>query len=501
MMTQRLGMMVLLVAVFALGTLLPAPWHMQAYAQSATALESGAATAGSIVPTTKVTGGSTITCDTLPEAQGGALLGKIVPCLTYTIEQSTVAFTAQMVSWLMPMYYVWLIFVVTLFGIRLLTNEPDVYKQGFLLLVKITITGAILGDLGNTAAYNGNGGTGLLIPSVYKVMSEAQNVVSGAISTSSLHCDVSNYGDAQTPKVWSMMDCVVGKLYGFTVSGGAGKPSMMLVTSVAGLLTGFLFGGAWGAAVFFGMLGVLFSILMLVVRTVVSFLVGYLIICLLIIMSPIFLPLAFMRGTSQYYDSYVRSVVAAFLTPIIITAFSMFALLVYDQMLFAPNSIVAKLFDYSQIKDAVQPSKKACDRHVTSDPLDVRFNTTPSATDKDGLFSLPNLQNLSFPTLSGGNDACNTVKLPVFKADKINGVPADEKQAMNEMFLELVELFLLAYLMSQAAQTLPDIVTQLVGRRATTSGMIAIVQGDGKIQAAYANARQTAITKIREATR
>ena len=485
-------MLSLLLALFAVGVLMPSPMHLHAYAQAAEG-DPGTGTSSDATTETKTTGGSVTKCDDLPEAQGGVLIGKIVPCLVHTIQESTQKFTQEMISWLSPLLYTFLLLVVVFYGIRVLQKEPEVYKQGFLLLVKIAIVSTILSDLGNTQAYDGSGSGGKLIPAVYGVMNDTQAIVAGAITTTNLHCDVSKYKGDKTPQVWAMMDCVMGKLWGFT-KGGDGKPSMLLVTSVAGLLTGFLFGGAWGVAVFFGMVAVLFTMFMLVIRTIVGFLIGYLIVCLMLILSPLFLPLAFLRGTAPFFDNFWRTILRAILTPVIITAYSMFALLVYDKMLFAPDSIVQKLFDYNEIKDALQPSKKPCNREVTGDPVEIRLDTKPSDAERDTLFSVPGLENLSMPTLSGGNDACNFMKVPVFKMNQMGGATeGKEKDDLTKIFMELVNLFLLAYLISAGQEILPTIVSQLVGGAATITGTKAVTDAGGKYSAAFSNARNSAM--------
>lgn len=505
-MMRRSLMMVLLFTLFSAWVMLPSPLHTDVYADDTQDTGAGQANGpespspSTATMQTQTTGGSKVTCDTLPEAQGGVLIGKIVPCLVYTIQQSTVQFTADMVSWLEPIMYTFLLLVVVFFGLRVLQNEPQIYKQGFLLLVKIAIVGTILADLGNTEAYDGSGSQGQLIPAVYGVMSDMQAVVAGAITTTNLHCDVSKFQGPQTPAVWAMMDCVMGKLYGFTVSGTGGKPSMLLMTSVAGLLTGFLFGGAWGVTVFFAMVGVLLTMFRLIIQTVVGFLTGYLIVCILLILAPLFLPLAFLRGTAPYYESYTRSMVAAFLTPVIITAYTMFALIVYDQILFAPNSIVQTLFTYDSIKNAVLPPKKGCDLQIVNDPTATRSTTAaPTDTDKDSILGLLNMKNYAFPTLGGGNDLCNVVKFPNFELDKVTGmVVGKDKEEMTQIFMQLVELFIVAYLISLGETQLPDIVSQLVGKRSAIQGTQAIMGNSKKFSDGYQSAVRAATKRFQK---
>lgn len=449
-------------------------------------------------------------CEAIPEVQGGKLLGKIVPCMIHTIESATVDFAAAMVNALRPLLYTFLLLVVVLFGVRMLSQEPQIHKQGFLLLVKIAIVVIVLNDLGNIQAYDGSGGGGKIIPTVYGIMNESQAIIAGAIDTTNLTCPIADYSGPNTPAVWAMMDCIMGKLWGFTTgtdpNTGNQTTNMLLVTSFFGLMTGFFFGGAWGVTIFLGMLGTLVTIFLMVVRTALAFITSYLTICLLLILSPLLLPLAFLKVTSSYFDSTWRIILASFLTPVIITAYSMFSLILYDKVLFSPDAPIQKIFDYDNIKEALQPPRPACSSPVTNNPYALRFGTnSPSEGDLTKRFVSPFLRNTMIPTLSGANDPCGPLTITPLDADKINGfidgtgkdAATDRREAMRVIFEQLLSLFLIAYLIYEGLRTLPDLIYQITGKRSGVKAVETITGDSQAIQERTQQIYQTAINAFR----
>lgn len=480
-----LRVLAMLLLCFSVAAIMP----MEAYAQAAPSEAPEGSPSKAVLETTI---GS---CENIPEVQGGKLLGKIVPCMISTIESATIDFAAEMVDTLRPLLYTFLLLVVVLFGVRMLSQEPQIHKQGFLLLVKIAIIAIILNDLGNTQAYDGSAGGGKLIPAVYDIMNESQKIVAGAISTTNVTCEIDKFAGPNTPKVWAMMDCVMSKLWGFTTgtdpNTGQSTTNMLLVSSFFGMMTGFFFSGAWGVTIFLGMLGTLFTIFMMVVRTALGFVTSYLTICLMLILSPLLLPLAFLKVTTAYFDSTWRIILAAFLTPIIITAYSMFSMILYDKVLFNENAPIQTLFKYENIKEALQPAKPACGATVTNNPYALRFdNNNPSDADLKKTFGIPFLKNTIMPTLTGGNEPCGPLKITPLDEDKIKGfIPAsgpnadaDRREAFRKIIEQLLSLFIIAYLIQEGLQALPTLIYQIVGKRSASSALEAVV-GDGtKIQ-------------------
>lgn len=415
--------------------------------------------------------GGTVSCASVTLADGstakGALISSVVPCIIATIQTSAATFTEKMVDLLNPLLWVFLTFVVVMFGVRVASHEPEIYKHGFLLLIKITIVGIILSDLGNYRSYDGSSSTGKLIPTVYQVMDASQSIVADAIDTSSFKCDVSAYTAAGAPKIWATLDCLAGKIFGFKASGGDGKGKMVLMTSLAGLLAGMFVSGPWGVAIMIGMLSVIVSLLSIIIRTASVFINSYLVICLLLIISPLILPLVFLRVTAGYYDALIKNILSSLLTPILFTAFSMFVLLIYDKMLFADDSIVQDLMNYDKIKDALEPPQQPCSWTVTNNPTATRSGVAaPTDADISSLFNtnlLAFMQSLMSPTLTGSNDICAGLpKIAPFNLSAVNNPKYQEgKKTDKELFTELLSLVILSYLIVGAMNQLPDLIARL----------------------------------------
>lgn len=518
-MTRRaLTCMLFLLASFVLVVAAPSPWTGSAYAQDESGGEGGSSASEDEAPEpspstaerkTVDAEGNTKNCEDVPEAKGGVMLGAIVPCLAYTIESAAVKFTAEMVSWLQPLLYTFMTLVVVLFGIRILQQEPNIHKQGLLLLLKITLVVAFLNMLPS------------FVPKVYDIMNESQSIVMGTIDSSSLHCEVDKYSGDQTPKVWATLDCVAGKLFGFSMgeaassdsSGSAGsgggtgssdgssgsgessgkKPSMLLVTSMFGLLAGFFFGGAWGVVVFFMMLGVLISIFTLITRVVMAFLSGYLVACLVLIIAPLIVPLVFLNATKAYVEAIWKNLLGAFLMPIIIVSYTMFALLIYDKMLFAPDSIVQKLFKYEHIKEALENPRKVCDKPVTNKADEIRFGSKANLTQFNELIGKnPFLQNFIMPALTAGNDPCALAKVTNLNVKKMSGEEFKKgRETYVKLFQELLQLFILAFLIQEGLRLVTGLIGNLTGAGTVSMALSAQTQMDFKFKEGVDAAKQS----------
>jgi hypothetical protein len=399
-----------------------------------------------------------------------------------------------------------LILVVTLFGVRLLQQEPNITKQGFLLLVKIAIVATLLADLGNVRSmdFRNGGSQGIIIPAVYDIMSESQEIIAGSINSASFSCDVANFAGPSTPRVWAMMDCVVGKIFGFKKSevadeNGVKVPGMLLATSMIGGLAGFLFGGTWSIVIFFGMLGVVASIFMLVVRTAFAFINGYLIASVVIIISPLILPLVFMNVTRTYFDGLYKNFMAAFIMPVIVCAYAMFALIIYDKMLFAPDAMVQKIFKYDEVKDAMQDPKMVCDKQVTGDPRSVRQDdpADDSAFNKMLKNNAGFMKNLAVPGLTGANNLCSTFRVPNLNINDMKDPEFKKgKETYEKLFSELMGLFILGYLLHAGLGKVQDLVGFIAGARSTNSGT-GQLPGEERFRKATDEARANMIGTMR----
>jgi type IV secretory pathway VirB6-like protein len=424
--------------------------------------------------------GGTIACTDIPVRKPdgsmatlgeAALLGKIMPCLAFTIQSSTIRFTKEMVDLFQPIMYSFLALVVVLYGIRVLQNEPEIYKQGFLLVVQITLVVAILNDLGSVNSITNVPGESYLIPAVYQIMNETLTIVTASIGTTEVTCDIAKYANESSLVLWQVMDCVTGKLFGFAMPepGANGKAGMLLQSSMFGLATGFLFGGAWGVAIFFGLIGVLVSLFMMIVRTAAVFISSYLTICFMIILSPLLMPLVFLKGTHAYFNKFWGIIISAFITPIILTAYVMFALIIYDKMLFAvadPSAtppreaaILTKLFEVDVVKSALESSRTLFDMKVTGDADEAIGGRDVAAADKRAAMRNPLMQNPIMGALSGATGI-------TFRADAVNMAKLGEdfnkgKESIKRMFNELATLIILAWLINEGLKVIPQITSQL----------------------------------------
>ena len=422
--------------------------------------------------------GARIKCADIPEAKGGVLLGRIVPCLIRTIGDSTQKFSAQMIQALKPLFYSFLVFVVTMFGVKVLQGGQDLHQQAFVLVLKITLVLMILDQIPKT-----------LIPAAYSIMRESQAIVTTTIGpdNSSISCDISKYMDEDTPLIWAQMDCVLGKLYGFTTGSatrsdlnGAKSHNMFLAASMIGLAGGFFFSGTLGITIFLACIGVLLSVFLMVMRVALSFVNSYLLVCVLLIIAPLFLPLVFMRITNNYFDKWWQSILGGMLMPVLVTAYTMFALLLYDKMLFAPDALVNQLFNYDLVKQSQNPPQAVCGRPVTGN-----MNWASSTGVANGLLQRmldPMTRNLTTPELSGANNPCAAFAKNVFdgQAAARNLAATEHEKAgfitndvdfIKFIFNDCLKLVILAFLITEGTKTVMASVRLLTGTQAT-AGLI-----------------------------
>jgi hypothetical protein len=411
--------------------------------------------------------GGHIQCKDLPEAQGGVLLGRIVPCITRTVATTTEMFSAKMIAMLMPTFYAFLTFVIAMFGLKVLQGGQDLQKEALLLLLKVTIVLTVLAMIPHT-----------LVPSIYGIMSEMQTVVSANLQpgSSSFHCNVDKYGDENTPLIWAQMDCLLGKLYGFSTgaeSAAGGEPrNMFLAASMFGAAAGFFFSGAFGVTVFFALIGVLLSVFLLVLRTAMAFLNGYLLVCVLMLIAPLFLPLVFLRVTKNYFEQWWKALLSALLMPTLVAAYSIFALMLYDKMLFAPDALVNKLFEYDVIQKAQQTPLSACDKQVTGDP-----EFREKASEKSGLakivpekfYNIP-LVKQGMAGLTGANNACAGLKKQVLDLGAIDSPEfKNAKAAFENIFQTCIKLMILAFMLAKGMDAVMSAIRLMSGSQVSSA--------------------------------
>lgn len=427
--------------------------------------------------------GKRINCASLPEAKGGVIIGYIVPCVSKTIENTTMRFSQDMLDWLRPTVYAFITLVVSLFGVRILQGGGQLHNEGILLLVKMTLVIAVMEMVPQT-----------FVPMVYKVMMETQSVVTETIGPEegTIHCDIAKYRDGNTPLLWAQMDCLVGKLYGFTIGDTTGpngekRPNMLLASSVFGMLAGFFFGGVFGAMLFLACIGVLWTMFLLVLRTVTAFLNGYLYASIMLILTPLFLPLVLLRQTATYFEPWWKGILGSIVMPLVIISYAMFAMLLYDKMLFADDALVNKLFNNELIKRVQGPPRPVCDLSRLGNTA-VRANVTGIPAKE--LYKSSNFSDRIFSELSGANNPCGGALAPsVNLAGALN--TTTDKAAFVKLFMDCVKLLLLSALVAAGLNNVQDLARRLAG--SSTVGGLLSPTGDleRKLNVTMGSARQS----------
>ena len=425
-------------------------------------------------------------CSNLPEAKGGLLLGRIMPCLIYSIIHTASDFEAKMIWLLEPLFWAFLVFVVTMFGVRVLQGEREIGVQAFVLTLKVTIAVGILAMIPYQINY---GLFGVIDSGVQITLDALEPTTFGELCNK----DVAKYGDINTPRVWMQLDCILGKLFGFAIGtepnpDGSPKVNMLLHMSVVGLATGFFFGGTLGVAVFFAMIGTLWSIVMVVVRITFAYVNGYLIVCVGLIIAPLFLPLMFLRITTDYFERWWKMILGGIMLPIIVTAYSVLGFIMYDRLLFRQDSILQNLFSSTNVENALQHSSAPCDFNITSDPS---FKGTPGTDDLATIIKNPFVQVFANPLLSGGSNLCGLISTPSFKISDVLGKDFQQgSAAFKKIFIEAFKLFVMAFLIGEGLKTVEGLVSMLANSRAAASASSVKTEAETNISTAMSNYQQ-----------
>ncbi len=472
-MTKRWAQLIpMIAAALMFYVLSPSAHHAQLFAEgddAAVTAPEGTPSKGDIQ--TVGPDGGKISCgamtgpDGKTSAKDGILMGYIVPCVTMTISITTENFSAKMLDFFKPTIYSFITFVIAMFGVKVLQGSHDVHKEGFLLLLKIALVIGILEMIPHE-----------IVPSVYGIMASNEEIVASTLGgdmESSIHCDVSKYKGADTPLVWAQMDCVLGKLYGITSGSGGGEGgksrNMFLAASAFGLLAGFFFSGTLGIAIFFGLIGVLISVFMLVLRSAVAFINGHLIVCMMLLISPLFLPLVLLRVTNNYFEPWWKNILGGFLLPVLITAFAMFSLLLYDKVLFAPDSLLNKILDYANVEGAEQPASPACTQAQTNNPSTTRAAGGTRAVQLVNI-NRPNNPiggNFAMQQTRAGVDICQAAQMPVFNLADGSEAFKNARASFLTIFKDCMKLMILGWLIHAGVGYVMNAMRTLTGGTCT----------------------------------
>lgn len=398
----------------------------------------------------------------------GVLTGAIIPCIMYTVETTGKVYAEKFAAMMMPAVMAFLTLAITFFGLKLLQGEGQIGPKALLFLLKIAFVVGFLQLMPS------------LIAPVHSIMRESSEILAGVLAKpGKFSCDYAAYLKPGGELIWAQMDCVVGKLFGFMVADPTKEPNMLLAASGLGLLGGFLAGGTFGMFVFFALLGVLFTLFNFVVKTLLGYLNGFLIATLLIIISPLFLPLALLQPTAQYFDKWWKGIVAAMLMPVLITGYVVLALMLYDHVLLRDGSILKQIFDPDFMQQfQVMNNQRCVDSPVNSPTISAETSVASGNTSDEARHALVSA-NPIFQTNTGQGGTCFEVNDIQMHADQL-----------EELFIQLMILIVVVAVVEEGFRVVQQSVRNITGSSMVSAALDAVSSMEKKTEAAMQGFKQ-----------
>lgn len=435
--------------------------------------------------------GAMSTCSSYNDAKG-ALFGVIVPCLSHTVESASQRMAYHMVGYMRPIIYAFLTLVVVLHGVTAVQGEGQMGPRTMLLLLKITLAIAFV------EAVAGNVPQLAMISDLFDIMEDTEDIMAGAMlppdPARGFACEWRNYMPSQREGhvLWAQMDCALAKVMGFAVTGNNGQPSMMLAASVLGMLGGFFFGGTFGLAVFFAAVGFIISLLMFVVRVGFAYINAYMVVAFYMVIAPIFIPLLMMRSTTQYFQNWVKGLLGAMITPVVVTAYSLFALMIFDQMLFRENSAFKEVFNYKHIADAQRDSKYANIGTLLNDQFSLSKRSDVASQQGGGAMATRDRDPLMAAFTGATNIQVPMTNLEIARA-KLSGMTGDavkdEKRIYTDLMISLAKLFILAFIVVSGWKQVNQVLLVLSGSAVAPMALGPISPMERSVQNSISQAR------------
>lgn len=420
--------------------------------------------------------------------QGEGLLARIVPCITNAMEQSTTKIANSISSYLWPIIGTFIVFVIIIYGVKIMSPEGNPQKTAIPLLLKI---GFVLLFVQNFGGFT---------PAVTGGLKEVVDILANALDMSSQCSGSGGSGGGGggaasmgSDKVWKAMDCVLGKLFGFAGKDG----NATLIASIFGLAAGFFFGGSFGMIAFFSIIGVLWSVLMFVFKAAFAFLNGFMLACFSVIISPIFIPLILMQAPGQYFARWYQMLISAFLMPLLVVGYCIFALSIYNKVLFEGERAEA-------IRKTMEKSFSESITGMRTECLGTLLNnifyrlkggtggsgssgSSGSAGNGDQILRSASVPNVAIPQQSGGQGLC--IKVPNIDMQKLTGKFKNKQDFFRQIFTDGAALFLLAWLLSKGLQAIIDLSSILAGSAAGKL-MSPLSDTEKRLKSAMDNAKQ-----------
>lgn len=413
---------------------------------------------------------------------GNGLLERIVPCVTKTIEQSTTKLTISLSNYLFPATSIFVVLVIILYGVKIMSPEGSPRRTAIPLLLKIAFV------LFFVQAFGG------FIPAVHGGMKDVVDVLANALDISSQCQSEGGSGGSGggaaamgSDKIWTQMDCMLGKLYGFAGKDG----NAMLIASVFGLMAGFFFGGSFGMIAFFAIFGLLWGVLLFVFRAAFAFLNGFMLASFAVIISPIFIPLLLLQMPSQYYQKWTQLLMSAFILVLLVVGYCMFALSIYNNMLFESErgKTLRKTMDKAFTESITGMRTECLSTHLNNAFFILQGGSGSGGGSRDGntVLRSGSVPNPAIPQQSGAQGIC--IKVPNIDLQKLTDGFKNKQDFFRKIFTEGIGIFLLAWLLLQGLKVIEDASSQLAGYAAAAL-MKPLTDTEKRLQSAMENAKQ-----------
>lgn len=361
----------------------------------------------------------------------GKLIAVIVPCLRDTIQEATEYITDQFDEMLKAGATAFAVLVVTIFGVKGMTQEGDVKKDGFILLMKIGLMFLFIDNFGG------------YIPAAFNTVQEGVEIVTSTLGSGNYECDMSGF-PGEMP--WAYMDCVLGTLFGFA-------PNMILGSSVFGVLGSALWSGQFGAMLFAGGMFIFFFLLRLLLRAIYTYLMALVILGFLIIISPVLIPLLMMGVTFQYFEHWMRATISVMLQPVIMLAYITLSFSILDQMMFDDEKGIAKQMPPDEVEKMWQ-QKAPHSSKVVSNEGELVYEKVYGNYD-------PNASHTLNPTSPNMGDAADINS--IFNELYTMNLGDNRAEKGQDIFITMAALALVVYLLDSMLDNILRIAQIVLG--------------------------------------
>lgn len=158
--------------------------------------------------------------------------------------------------------------------------------------------------------------------------------------------------------IWERMDCMIDSVIGLDISQitstnfkgfNQNISGDMLQRGLIGTFFQLMKSSSFGVVI--GLMGFFFIYAMLfyLVRVLFAFLMSFLSLTFLLIIGPIFIPMVLFRVTKQYFDKWIRLIIASCLQPILLVAFVTFGVAALDLVMFTGSTSVMRVIAGNQV--------------------------------------------------------------------------------------------------------------------------------------------------------